>query len=81
MQVSELDETQKDVLSPYQRYLLVKPYMQHLSNIAALKEAEANQQKPQKAAHVSQPNLQRMEQVYFRCIEMAKTENANSFQF
>lgn len=59
-----MDENQKDVMSPYQRYLLVKPYMQHLANIAALKEAEANQQKPQKVAHTTQPNLQRMEQVF-----------------
>jgi len=59
-----MDMNQK-VLSPYQRYLLVKPYMQHLANVAAIKETEANQQKPAKTATVAPPMLQRMEQVNY----------------
>jgi hypothetical protein len=53
-------EMGKKVLSPYQRYMLVKPYMMHLAKQTAMQEAK--DQKPVVTTEVTS-DQQRMEKV------------------
>ncbi|XP_059485454.1 exosome component 10 [Neocloeon triangulifer] len=62
-QNTKLASSKKKVMSPYQRYLLVKPYLQHLSNLAALKEAADKEIKVDKSSTTNQLELHGLAQV------------------